>query len=245
MKEKIEPIIAARNIWQDRYVNAKTLFLCGSVIRGEGTPFSDLDIVVIYENVDHARRESFYYKDWPIEAFVNDLNTLKYFFYEMDVKSGYPALPQMVAEGITIPEVTEFSESLKQLARDILKKGPPILSIDELDRKRYTITDMIDDIRAPRSKAELLASGAKLFAELADFYFRSKRLWSATGKTIIRRFDAVDPQLGKRYEHAFRQLFNKADTAPCIVLAEEILKDNGGLLFNGYQLNAPTSWRLD
>lgn len=245
MEEKVRPEIVAKEIWQQRYLDAKTLFLCGSVIRGEETQFSDLDIVVVFEKLDCAWRESFYCKDWPVEAFVHDLDTLKYFFYEIDAKSGCPLLPQMVAEGIAIPEATEFSESLKQLARKVLDDGPAALTTDEHDRKRYGITDLVDDIREPRSAAELMAAGAKLFEQLADYYFRSKGLWSATGKTIIRRFHAVDPALGRRYEHAFRQLFVEVNPAPCIALSEEILRDSGGLLFDGYRLDAPASWRLD
>lgn len=245
MEEKVKPEIVANEIWQQRYLDAKALFLCGSVIRGEETRFSDLDIVVVFEKLDYAWRESFCHKDWPVEVFVHDFQTLKYFFYEMDAKSGCPSLPQMVAEGIAIPEATECSESLKQLARKVLDAGPPFLTADERDRKRYGITDLVDDIREPRSSAELMASGAKLFEQLADYYFRSKNLWSATGKTIIRRFHAVDPELGKRYEHAFRELFAEANPAPCIALSEEILRDSGGPLFDGYRLDAPASWKLD
>lgn len=245
MEGRMKPALVAEEIWHQKYCTSKALFLCGSVLRGEATRFSDLDIVVVFEKVDYAWRESFCYQDWPVEAFVHDLGTLKYFFYEMDVKSGCPSLPQMVAEGITIPQETEFSESLRDLARKIIDGGPPMLSIDEINRKRYGITDLVDDIREPRSTAELMATGTKLFEELADFYFRVQGLWSATGKTVIRRFNASDPALGKRYEEAFRQLFCQSDPSLCIAIAEEILAASGGLLFDGYRLNAPASWRLD
>ncbi|MBY0359067.1 MAG: nucleotidyltransferase domain-containing protein [Candidatus Obscuribacterales bacterium] len=245
MAEKIAPELAAREIWQERYPDAKAVFLCGSVIRGEGTRFSDLDLVVVFEKLEYAWRESFYYKNWPIEAFVHDISTLNYFFYEMDAKSGCPSLPQMVTEGIVVSGATELSDSLKRIARDILDKGPSALTADELDRRRYAITDLLDDLRDPRSSSELTAVGTQLFGELADYYFRSKGLWSATGKTVIRRFNAVNPALGAKYENAFHQLFADSNPAACIVLAEEILSDCGGLLFDGYRLNAPASWKLD
>jgi hypothetical protein len=245
MEEKIKPEIAAKEILQQRFPNAKVLFLSGSVVRGEGTSFSDLDLVVVFEKLDCAWREAFYYKNWPVEAFVHDIKTLKYFFYEFDAKSGCPSLPQMVLEGIVIPEATEFSESLKQMARKVIDAGPPALTKEESDQKRYVITDLVDDIREPRSSAELMATGAKLFEQLADYYFRSKGLWSGTGKAIVHRLNVVDPQLAIKFESAFRQLFVDANTKPCISLAEEILGDSGGPLFDGYKLNAPASWKLD
>jgi hypothetical protein len=245
MEGKVKPETVTKEIWQQRYPTAKALLLCGSVIRGEGTRFSDLDIVVVFDRLDHAWRESYRFMDWPVEAFVHDLNTLKYFFYEVDAKSGCPSLPRMVAEGIAIPETTDLSDSLKQLAHRVLDAGPPALSSDERDRRRYAITDLVDDIREPRCAAELMAVGAKLFEHLADYYLRSKGEWSATGKTIIRRLHTVDPEFGQKYEHAFRQLFVEGNPGPCIELSKETLENSGGLLFDGYRQDAPASWRLD
>jgi predicted nucleotidyltransferase len=44
--DRIAPAEAARRIWQSRYADSRVLFLAGSVMRGEGTPTSDLDIVL-------------------------------------------------------------------------------------------------------------------------------------------------------------------------------------------------------
>jgi hypothetical protein len=245
MGKKVQAQIAATEIWQEKYSNAQALFVCGSIIRGEDTAFSDLDLVVIYDKVDYAFRESYLHKGWPVEAFIHDLGTLKYFFYELDAKSGFPSLPQMVSEGIVIPRVNEFTDSLKQLARTIINAGPPDLSPLEIDRRRYGITDLLDDIREPRNSAELIATGAELFETLADYYFRSNGLWSAQGKTICRRFQAINPDLGERYQMAFQELFGKHNPQACLKLAEEILNNSGGLLFEGYKLNAPASWRIE
>jgi predicted nucleotidyltransferase len=47
-----------RQILDDRYPGADVIFLAGSLLRGEGTPYSDLDLVVIFERLHHAWRES-------------------------------------------------------------------------------------------------------------------------------------------------------------------------------------------
>ena len=39
----------------------------------------------------------------PVEVFVHDPGTLEYFFVEMDVASGIPALPQMVTSRTRLP----------------------------------------------------------------------------------------------------------------------------------------------
>jgi hypothetical protein len=241
--DRSSPEVIADELRRDRFPAASVVIVGGSVVRGEGTRYSDLDIVVLFDKVDCAYRQSLVYKDWPVECFVHDMETLKYFFEEMDAKSGCPSLPFMVAEGITLPGENDLSMQAKRLAQAVINAGPAELDKQDLDRRRYAITDIIDDIRDPRSQSELMASGARLMEELADYYFRSHRLWSARGKTIFRRFQQVDARLGQRFDRSFRMLFVDSDPSACIALAEEILGEHGGFLFNGYRLDAPTSWR--
>lgn len=240
---KLTPESAAKEILEDRFPKASVMFLAGSLIRGEGTRFSDLDLVVVFDHVETAYRESFYYRGWPVEAFVHDIETLKYFFYEIDAKAGFAALPQMVLEGQVITAPNDTAAELKLLAQQVIDAGPPALDQAEIDKRRYEITDLIDDIREPRSRAELMGTGALLLDVMADFYFRSAGNWSATGKRIFRKLGSVDKKMQEEFEYAFSELFAEANSAPCIELAERVLKDSGGFLFDGYKSNAPADWR--
>ncbi len=239
----ITPESIAKEILAEKFPDASVMFLAGSMIRGEATRFSDLDLVVVFEHIDQAHRESFYYRGWPVEAFVHDAETLKYFFYEVDAKSAYASLPQMVIEGIVITEANQLSAELKELAQKVMDNGPPPLDQVEIDKRRYHITDLVDDIREPRSRAELMGSGAKLLESMADYYFQANGKWSATGKTIFRKLGATDVTMQKQFEFAFAELFAEANPTPCIELAERLLKDQGGFLFDGYKLDAPADWR--
>jgi hypothetical protein len=73
-------IETAQAIHGDRYSGAAVTFFGGSLARGEGTATSDFDLVVVFEKLDNARRESFSFDGWPVEAFVHDPATLRYFF---------------------------------------------------------------------------------------------------------------------------------------------------------------------
>src|SRR4051812_42802643 len=114
------PLETANALFKDKYPDAKVAFLAGSVIRGEDTEFSDLDIVVVYEKLERAYRDSFIYDGWPVEVFVQDPETIKYFFEEVDGHSGVPSLPNMVAEGLEIPRPNEFSKAIKAEAKKII-----------------------------------------------------------------------------------------------------------------------------
>lgn len=244
MPTRSNPREVAQALWAERFSDAKVVFLAGSVIRGEGTEHSDLDIVVVYDFVSAAWRESFFYQGWPIEILAHDPDTLRYFFYEMDAKSGVPSLPNMVLEGIEVPAASEFSANLKKLAREVFDAGPPVLSEADIQRHRYTITDLCDDLRSPRSKAEALATGTRLYESLADFYFRSQQRWSAKGKTIPRKLAEFDSIFAGRFVSAFDGLFAHGDTAAILTLSQEIVGPFGGFLFEGYKSEAPASWKM-
>lgn len=108
---------------------------------------------------------------------------------------------------------------------------------------RYFVCDVLDDLRAPRSRDELVAAGARLYECLADYHLRRLGQWSAKGKMIPRVLQQVDPQLGAAYCEAFAALFTEGDTAPVVRLAEGLLGEAGGPLFEGYKAEAPPSWR--
>jgi hypothetical protein len=238
------PIIdVARRLVADRFTNANVAFAAGSIVRGEGTPFSDLDLVVVFERLDHAWRESFHFDGVPVEVFVHDPSTLEYFFVDVDARSGVPSLPQMVVEGVEVPGPTTLSRALKERAAAILEAGPPPLDEETARRMRYFVSDVLDDLRAPRSRDELIGAGARLYEYLADYVLRSRSRWSGRGKAIPRALRRADPALGDAYCHAFTALFAHADPAPVVRLTEDLLREAGGPLFAGYKVDAPADWK--
>jgi hypothetical protein len=240
---KKDPKAVAAKIAAEKYPQALVIFLAGSVIRGEATETSDLDLVVIFDHVPQAYRESFIFAGWPIEAFVHDPETLGYFFDEIDRPSGIPSLPSMVLEGLALPQPNQLSVSLKLLAQTIIENGPPAWGESERQNSRYAITDLVEDIRAPRSRHELTASAAKLYPLVADHFLRSRRLWSARGKSIPRRLFAVSAEFEATFSESFRAVFEDGNTAALIQLCDEVLRADGGWLFDGYKQLAPVAWR--
>jgi predicted nucleotidyltransferase len=233
----------ANALRSERYPDANAVFAAGSIVRGEGTAYSDLDLVVVHAALTCAYRESFTFDGYPVEAFVHDPETLEYFFVEVDRPSGVPALPQMVVEGVEIPAPNETSRALKQRAASLIAAGPPVLDTDTERRWRYAVTDLLDDLRDARSADELVGTGARLYEQLADYHLRRLGLWSAKGKAIPRRLHGVDAALCVRYCRSFDTLFKQGDPRDVIRLAEGLLHGGGGLLFEGYKAAAPPAWR--
>lgn len=233
----------AKRILSERYSGARLAFAAGSIIRGDATSTSDLDLVVVFDRLPQAYRESFRFERLPVEAFVHDPETLSYFCWQMDRKAGIPALPTMLVTGLPLPEPSPLSDSLVLLGRKVLDAGPEPLSMDEISRRRYHLGDLLEDLRDPRSMTEMMAIGTAIYGTLADLALRHRGVYSATGKWLPRRLLETDKQLHDRFQHAFEQLFREGRPSEAIALVEEVLAPVGGPLFDDYRLDAPAEWR--
>ena len=152
----------ARNVVARRFTDAHVAFCAGSLMVGEGTPHSDIDLVVIFASLEHARRESFIYDSVPIEAFLHDPATLRYFFENVNAASGIPSLPRMVDEGVIVCGTASEAEQYKQWATEILAAGPLPLTSEQIQDTAYAISDMVDDLREPRSCKQLILGSGQM-----------------------------------------------------------------------------------
>jgi hypothetical protein len=241
--EKLEPRLAAERLWRERYPEAQLLFCGGSVVRGEGLPSSDLDVVVLFERVERAFRDSFYFAGWPIEVFVHDHETLAYFF-DHDEKRGRPVLAQIVAEGLAVPGLDESSDRLQAWARERVKADRGVPPPDAFERARYAVTDLLDDFRDERPRVEQVSVACALYPEICQFVLAGRGAWDGDGKTLPRKLRALDPELASLLEHGFERFFREGDRSDAIAAVERALEPFGGKLFEGYRSDAPAEWRV-
>jgi len=62
-------IDAAENIRRQIFPVTGAMYFAGPIVRGEGTKHSDLDIVVVYDDLPAVYRESFIYSAMPSPIF--------------------------------------------------------------------------------------------------------------------------------------------------------------------------------
>lgn len=228
----------------ERYPDAKAIFWAGSTANNQATSSSDIDLIIVFEELDHAYREAFIYEDTPIDAFIHDPSTLNYFFENIEAKDGRPALIQMILKSHEVLGVNDFSISIKELAQKALEAGPKKWTKEEIDKERFLITDILDDIKSPKTKDEQLVSAIHLFEPLIQFHFRSQGKWSSSGKSLIRLLQNDNPILASKYIACFNLLFQSGQTEALESVVKEILDPFGGLLWNGSRSDAPKEWRI-
>ena len=122
-----DALAIAEAVFRSRYGGASFAYVAGSIMRGQGTHLSDIDLVVIYDEVEAARRESFTADSVPVEAFVHDLETLAWFVKD-DISRGRPSILNMIAEGAVIGQASDRAEELRREIKERLAMGPPPLT---------------------------------------------------------------------------------------------------------------------
>ena len=237
----MKPIDAAQAVLA-RYPNADSAFLAGSVVRGEATPSSDLDMIILFDHLDCAFRESFFESGWPVEVFAHDRETIEYYFLEEDLPSAIGGLMWMVHDGIALPSTTALNAAVKDRAIELIRAGPIPWDDAALDRSRYTLTNLLDDLIDARNVAEEHAILTALYASTAHHILRSRGQWSATGKMIPRRLRAMDVETQTSFSGAFAEAFG-GDAGPLVAFLGDVLDTDGGRLFDGYHALARADQR--
>jgi predicted nucleotidyltransferase len=231
----------ARRYCSERYPEASAL-LAGSIVRGRATPTSDLDIVLLFDRLDCAWRETTSINGITTELFAHDPATLGWFF-ELDAKSGRAPLAHMIADGLPVGGAASRIEAARARAAVWLAAGPPPLDLHAIEDRRYIVTDLAEDLRGGGTPGEIIAIAARLHDVLAELVLRTAGHWSGTGKQLARELEALNPGLALRFEHAFGALFRHGHAAQLLGLVEELLAPLGGPAAAGYRREAPPEWR--
>jgi hypothetical protein len=231
---RLPALDAAKQFILEYFPNCHAAVLAGSVVRGEGTHTSDLDIVIFEKERKESYRESLVVYDWPIEIFVHGLTSYQFFFKD-DCKRGTPSMPRMVSEGIVIKD-EGVMERLKIEADKLLAEGPELWSSKEMETKRYFVTDTLDDFIGCDKREETIFAANILAGQLSEFYLRTRGQWTGSSKWTVRALKNYDPEFAATFVKAFEEFYRKDDKTAVIRLVDAVLKPYGGRYFQGFLL---------
>lgn len=232
---------AAYTILATRFAGASHAFVTGSILRGQGTPFSDIDLVVMYPALERAHRESFVAEGFPVEAFVHDAQTLGYFL-DKDAESGCPIMANMVADAVIIGTDVVAARAQQAEARQIIAKGPAPLAGPAYAQLLYQISDFCDDLRGGAPADEVASLAVQIYPRLIDLMLLGRGQWSGRGKWAPRLLRRYDANLADALVAAFARAA-QGDASDLLTLVDAELARHGGLVFDGYRLDAPLEAR--
>lgn len=231
----MKAIDAAQKIIESQFPDCDVALLGGSVARGEETKTSDLDIVILDQNLSSCYRESFFSNGWPVEVFVHNFETYKTFF-ESDCKRGRPSLPQIVSQGIVLKGTMQIVTSLKQEAEQLLNKGPEKWTEELMRQKRYFITDALDDFIGATKREEELFIANHLADLVHEYVLRVNGQWVGNSKWFIRVLRKYDSLFAEQFVEAFDHFYRTGEKVGLIDFVEQTLENYGGRLFEGFSV---------
>jgi len=225
----------ARRLVVEEYPDARAAWLGGSVVRGDASSTSDLDITVLLSGPPAPMRRSLEYGGWPVELFVHTEDSLAY-FRNKDQQRWQPTMMRLVGESIVLLDTDGSGARLQQECHAEVVAGPRALTTAELDLLRYTITNLLDDLADAATDDVRTAIASVLWQDAARLLLTGSRHWSGTGKGLLRELNAYDEQHGT--DHARALLAGVRDTDALVEEVRGILDQYGGRLFAGFELAA-------
>ncbi|BAC12259.1 hypothetical conserved protein [Oceanobacillus iheyensis HTE831] len=238
IKSRMDGIEAANKIVEQHFPECTGSILAGSVVRAEATNTSDLDIVIFDKKLPAAYRTSFHAFGWPVEAFVHNRESFK-FFFESDRKRARPSLPDMVANGIIIKNEDGVIDKIRGEAKQILMNGPDNWMEEEVDLKRYFITDVLDDFIGSENRSEELFIINKLADLVSEFILRTDNQWVGESKGMYRALHIYDANLTDELIQSLDAFYQHNEKNCMIEFVDRILEPFGGRFFEGFSIGKP------
>jgi hypothetical protein len=222
-----DPVVDAEALVEELFPHAVWAVVTGSVLTELRTSGSDLDIVVCLPDgdPDAPHRASRHFRGWPVELFVHDGETLAHYLAG-ELRDRRPTLHRMLATGVA---VTGDPAALRAECARVLTAGPRPLTQEEIDRERYALTDLIDDLTHAVDAAERITITATGWVAAGDAALRLGNHWAGRGKWLLRELRDMDPELAGEW------LTAAGSAALTVDFAREVLDRAGGPLFDGYR----------
>lgn len=232
MKSRLEPIVAAKTFISMHFPHCQAAVLAGSVVRGEATETSDLDIVVFDQTLESSYRESLIEYGWRIELFAHNLTSYRAFF-DQDRQRAMPSLPTMVAESVVLKD-TSVIETIKHEAKDLLERGPDVWSDEMIEMKRYFLTDALDDLIGCQNRQEGLFISSTIGDLICEFILRTNGKWTGTSKWAYRALARHDNELAHQLATALESYYRNNEIDDLVYFVDEAMLPFGGRLFEGF-----------
>ena len=164
-----------------------------------------------------------------MELFTHSQTSLTAYL-EQDAERRRPSLLRMCADGVVLVDRSGGrATALQQELRARLAAGPGVPEPAELDRARYVLTDLLDDLSGVTDPGERAFIGWTAVQETAKLALSLAGGWHGGGKWLLRELRAHDPEL------AAELLAAREHPAALAAVATRVLDRAGGRLWEGYR----------
>jgi predicted nucleotidyltransferase len=193
------------------------ILVTGTIVRGNPSPNSDLDICVLHGSATRQRIQKFF-NGVPTEIFLNPPNKVEEYFQE-ERGRGRPCTAHMWATGFVILDSDPVVQQIRQRAEKILAQ-PPNPQPQDLIFKRYAAADAYEnaqDIRTEKPAGALMMLNLAVHQMLQYIFWEHNR-YLPRDKDLLAELETLDTELAE-LAHDY---FTVADIDKHFMLAEQI-----------------------
>jgi predicted nucleotidyltransferase len=224
----------------ERYGEPSFCFFYGSHAFGRGDADSDIDVIVVMNNLAHAYSERFSSNGFLFDALVHDPETL-HAMMRAEHQHGFAVLTAKVDQSLVLPQPCEVASKLKEVARGLLSSGPP--REEKWDLPRRYLTAVLSDIERCADRDERRMMAMDLYISMIDIFLRWHGQFSSRGRYLVRAVKRFDAAFFDRAQSAMVALLQNDSLSPLLQLAREVLESIGGTLDRGYREDYPGKLR--
>lgn len=178
-------------------------------------------------------RESLQYAGRPVEMSVHTEATW-HAYIERELPTRRSPLLWMCADGLLLFDTDGLGARLAAQARTLTAAGPPPASAEEIDARRYAITDTLDDPAGRDDPRERLFIATELVRRTGEPVQAVSGSWGGGGKWLAHRLETTLPGLSTRLHHGLREVLD-GRSEPLVTVVDEVLRQVGGRLWVGYK----------
>ena len=175
------------------FPQAANAVLGGSTARGERTATSDIDLLLIGDDLfddvrtEMAARYAFEGEIFEVFAYTRGGFVAR---AEEGVRQYRPVIVHLLVDGVPFRAADDFA-SLRASWNAVISAGPRL--VDQEQRlRRYQITDVLDDLRDAEDPLEREVIASTLFRLVGELMLLDAGQWIGTGKYLARRLREWD-----------------------------------------------------
>ncbi|MCK2031357.1 nucleotidyltransferase domain-containing protein [Microbacterium sp. KSW4-4] len=184
----------------ERYPRSRIAIVAGSTARGERTHTSDIDLLLIDDDLfaDDAQvseAATFEFEGETFEVFAYTAAGFET-WANRGIAQHRPVIVHMLVEGVPVRSGTGLDD-LRARWGAVLAAGP-VLEETESRIRRYVITDLLDDLGDATDPLEQRVVAGLLFERMAELMLLTDARWIGSGKWLPRRLRAWNPERADR-----------------------------------------------
>jgi predicted nucleotidyltransferase len=170
------------------------IIAAGTIIRGNPSPSSDLDLYVLHRAPERQRVQRIF-GGVPAEIFVNPPERAERYFAS-ERHDGRLITAHMLASGFVVYDADPAVEALRARATQVLESRPEP-SPGELVRRRYAVATGLEDAEDVAAvDADLCAALlCKVVEGAVQYRFWDARRWQPRAKDTLSALEALDADL--------------------------------------------------